>query len=160
MPETAARILPATTGWGTLGNGKDGVIVPASRRIGRPQRYGGDYRDQRRHVPPRCWPPRNASTWDCWESRKPTTTAAGWTVGIGIISAGDIFPPSPDWDDPSSAHTGYAFLHGAFGSSHPDIFNAVLCDGSVRSFSYDVDLDVFKCLSSRNDGIPLDANSF
>ena len=59
-------------------------------------------------------------------------------------------PPSPDWSgDPGAA---FSVLHSSFGSSHPGLFNAALCDGSVTAISYDVDLQVFKRACSRNDG--------
>jgi prepilin-type N-terminal cleavage/methylation domain-containing protein len=72
------------------------------------------------------------------------------------------FPPQPDWSegDPSVADSGNVPLHGAFGSSHPGIFNAALCDGSVRTISYSVSWEVFKRLSSRNDGETLGANDY
>jgi hypothetical protein len=62
-------------------------------------------------------------------------------------------PPSPDWyaDSLSPLNESVA-LHSAFGSSHPGLFNAGLCDGAVSSISYDVDLEVFKRACSRNDG--------
>jgi prepilin-type N-terminal cleavage/methylation domain-containing protein len=59
-------------------------------------------------------------------------------------------PPSPDWSgDPGAA---FSVLHSSFGSSHPGLFNAALCDGSVTSITYNVDLAIFKRASSRNDG--------
>jgi len=39
-----------------------------------------------------------------------------------------------------------------FGSSHPGAFNALFCDGSVKSLSYNIDLTVFLRLGQRNDG--------
>ncbi|MEA1950448.1 MAG: DUF1559 domain-containing protein [Planctomycetota bacterium] len=147
------------TGWGMLGNGKDGVIV--RRPNGSSDRSG------------------SVGIADLSDGTSTTLLAGEKCLNVGLLGKSQTdddsgyldgwdwdnirwgyFPPSPDWNDPSAAHAGYAFLHGAFGSSHPEIFNAVLCDGSVRSFGYDVDLDVFKRLSSRNDGVPLDASSF
>jgi prepilin-type processing-associated H-X9-DG protein len=43
-------------------------------------------------------------------------------------------------------------IHSSFGSSHPGLFNAALCDGSVTAITYNVDLKVFKLASSRHDG--------
>jgi prepilin-type processing-associated H-X9-DG protein len=64
-------------------------------------------------------------------------------------------PPSPDWTgDPGAA---FSVLHSSFGSSHPGLFNAALCDGSVTSISYDVDLAIFKFASSRDDGEAYDS---
>jgi hypothetical protein len=54
-------------------------------------------------------------------------------------------PPLPD------CITGTGDLR--LGSSHPGYFLGVLADGSVRGFSYDLDLEgVFRPLCSRNDG--------
>jgi prepilin-type N-terminal cleavage/methylation domain-containing protein/prepilin-type processing-associated H-X9-DG protein len=55
--------------------------------------------------------------------------------------------PQPDF-------TGDPSLYGGklFGSSHPGTFNIVLCDGSVRSLPYSVDLSAFKSLADIGDG--------
>jgi uncharacterized protein DUF1559 len=39
-----------------------------------------------------------------------------------------------------------------FGSVHPGGWQAVMCDGSVRSFSYEIDLMVHRHLANRSDG--------
>jgi prepilin-type N-terminal cleavage/methylation domain-containing protein len=39
-----------------------------------------------------------------------------------------------------------------FGSSHPGVFQAVLCDGSVRSINYSISLATFRNLGNRQDG--------
>jgi len=39
-----------------------------------------------------------------------------------------------------------------FGSAHPGGFNAVLCDGSVRNISYNIDVNTFMGLGNRADG--------
>jgi prepilin-type N-terminal cleavage/methylation domain-containing protein len=44
----------------------------------------------------------------------------------------------------------------AFGSAHATGFNGVLCDGSVRSFSYSVDREVLRRLGNRRDGLVVD----
>ena len=59
-------------------------------------------------------------------------------------------PPSPDWTGDAGA--AFSVLHSSFGSSHPGLFNAALCDGSVTSITYNVDLKIFKLACSRNDG--------
>ena len=62
-------------------------------------------------------------------------------------AVGDIrFPPRAD--------TRVADLR-TFGSAHPSVFNAVLCDGSVRAISYNVNQDTYMRLGNRNDGLPL-----
>ena len=40
-----------------------------------------------------------------------------------------------------------------FGSAHPAAFQAVLCDGSVRTVKYSIDLNVLKSLCNRKDGV-------
>lgn len=46
-----------------------------------------------------------------------------------------------------------------FGSAHSSGFNMALCDGSVRSMSYMVDLTTHSRLGSRDDGAVIDGNS-
>jgi prepilin-type N-terminal cleavage/methylation domain-containing protein len=48
------------------------------------------------------------------------------------------------------------FGDGRFGSSHPQQFNVLLCDASVRGFPYEIDLDIFQRLGDRRDGLGLD----
>jgi hypothetical protein len=48
----------------------------------------------------------------------------------------------------------------AFGSAHSAGFNVVLCDGSVRTISYSIDLRVHQYLGNRRDQQPLDASQF
>ena len=43
-------------------------------------------------------------------------------------------------------------LNWAFGSPHGAGFNAVFCDNSVRTISYQVDFRVFSLMGGRNDG--------
>jgi prepilin-type processing-associated H-X9-DG protein len=42
-----------------------------------------------------------------------------------------------------------------FGSPHPAGFNVVLCDGSVRNISFDVEIVVYDALGHRADGNPI-----
>jgi prepilin-type N-terminal cleavage/methylation domain-containing protein len=90
----------------------------------------------------------------------------GWVEGWDIDTVRwGCFPPQPDWNngDPGSAHdktTTFATLHASFGSSHNEIFNTALCDGSVRTISYSISFDVFKNLSSRCDGEMIDSKDF
>ncbi len=45
-------------------------------------------------------------------------------------------------------------LSGAnqFGSAHPSTWQIILCDGSVHSLSYDIDIEVHRRLANRSDG--------
>jgi prepilin-type N-terminal cleavage/methylation domain-containing protein/prepilin-type processing-associated H-X9-DG protein len=45
-----------------------------------------------------------------------------------------------------------------FGSAHPSGCNMSLCDGSVRSISYNIDEYVHVRMCQRSDGLPVDAN--
>jgi hypothetical protein len=67
-------------------------------------------------------------------------------------------PPSPDFvAGEGSPNLDSPILHSSFGGSHPGQFTAGLCDGSVTSISYDVDIEVFKRACSRDDGEPYEA---
>jgi prepilin-type N-terminal cleavage/methylation domain-containing protein len=46
---------------------------------------------------------------------------------------------------------GFNYYQG-FGSVHPATWHAAMCDGSVRSFSYDIDVNVHRHLANRADG--------
>jgi prepilin-type N-terminal cleavage/methylation domain-containing protein len=54
--------------------------------------------------------------------------------------------PAPDYKDSSLA------IKDVFGSAHDGIFQITLCDGSVRSISYYVDLATWQSLGHRSDG--------
>lgn len=59
-------------------------------------------------------------------------------------AVGDIrFPPRVDGRTPDLR---------VLGSAHPGGFNGVLCDGSVRNFSYNINEDTFMRLGHRADG--------
>ena len=40
----------------------------------------------------------------------------------------------------------------AFGSAHGSTFNIAMCDGSVHTIGYNIDLKVHKYLANRKDG--------
>lgn len=62
-------------------------------------------------------------------------------------------PPSPDYvAGEGSPNLDSPVLHSSFGGSHPGLFTAGMCDGSVSAISYDVDATVFKRACSRDDG--------
>ncbi len=47
-----------------------------------------------------------------------------------------------------------------FGSAHAGGWNVALCDGSVRTVSYTIDLTVHRNLGNRKDGTPIDGSEF
>jgi len=65
-------------------------------------------------------------------------------------SLGGVSPPLQDtpgyWED------------SAYGSAHPGSFNMALCDGSVRTINYSVDVTAFGHLCNRRDEVPIDPN--
>ncbi len=51
-------------------------------------------------------------------------------------------------------------LSSIFGSAHPSGWQAVLCDGSVRSLSYSIDPAIHSRLGNRRDGEAIDGSAF
>ena len=58
--------------------------------------------------------------------------------------------PQSDFQHPAEPP---AFWSGRFGSSHAGVFNGAMVDGSVRSFSYNMDAEQFRRVCVRNDGL-------
>jgi prepilin-type N-terminal cleavage/methylation domain-containing protein len=63
----------------------------------------------------------------------------------------DDFDATPQPDTREEDTTG----EGLFGSSHPQLFQAVYVDGSVHVITYDIDRLVFASLGNRSDGLTL-----
>jgi prepilin-type N-terminal cleavage/methylation domain-containing protein len=140
-------------GWGMLGNGRDAPVVR------RPD--GSAYRSG---------PVRLAQLVDgasktlllgekCLNigllGQDQTDDTLGWCEGWDWDSIRwGYFQPAADWNDSNASlkHAGNFALHSSFGSSHPQAFVAANCDGAIRQVRFDVDLDVFKAMCSRNDG--------
>ena len=68
-------------------------------------------------------------------------------------------PASPAPTPPMRDTPGYQNLVG-FGGAHPSSINCAMCDGSVHTVSYTVDPIMFMRLGSRNDGQPIDGNTY
>lgn len=72
----------------------------------------------------------------------------GWTVGFDWDTVRwTASQPQPDFTIPPGVNPG---CQSIFGSAHSAGFGAVFCDGSVRTFRYDVNGTVFRALGSRN----------
>jgi prepilin-type N-terminal cleavage/methylation domain-containing protein/prepilin-type processing-associated H-X9-DG protein len=47
-----------------------------------------------------------------------------------------------------------------FGSVHPGGCYFVFCDGSVRELNYSIQVEVYRCLGNRKDGVPVSSGSY
>ena len=87
-----------------------------------------------------------------------TDSVPGETGALGSGGDGQGYFVGYDWDTHRFAHkppiqdSPGADLYEVFGSAHPGAWSVVLCDGSVRSISYDIDLTTHKRLANRHDG--------
>ncbi len=79
---------------------------------------------------------------------------AGWDEDTvcytGVIPLDDD-DRTPQPDTTGEDETG----GGLFGSSHPGLFQAVYCDGSVHVVTYTIDRLVWASLGNRSDGLTL-----
>ncbi|GIW94484.1 MAG: prepilin-type N-terminal cleavage/methylation domain-containing protein [Pirellulaceae bacterium] len=86
---------------------------------------------------------------------------SGWDHDV-IRQACWQWAPSPDCVggtgnlDPRGVPCGFG--QSRFGSSHPQGFNVVLADGSVRFLTYIIDQEMFRRLGNRGDKLPLTLN--
>ena len=62
----------------------------------------------------------------------------------------------PLYDD--AVPPGMGIVFWGFGSAHPTGINFVFCDASVRSISYDIDLDLYVALGNKSDGLVIDVD--
>ncbi|MDZ7617231.1 MAG: DUF1559 domain-containing protein [Patescibacteria group bacterium] len=70
-----------------------------------------------------------------------------------LSADGTTGPPGPDSLAPDQGSS--TLWIQRFGSSHAGGFNGVMADGSVRSISYSIDLETFRRICVRNDGLPV-----
>lgn len=149
-------------GWGVLGNGMDGVVV--RRPNGEANRTHSiklgvhvlDGTSKTLMLGEKCL---NLALLGSSQTDDDSGYCDGWDWDV--VRWG-YFPPVQDWYDGNSgsAHGGNVPLHGAFGSSHPGIFNAAMADGSGRTIRLDVDIETFKRVCSRDDGEIYDSDDF
>ena len=66
----------------------------------------------------------------------------------------------PTYSVPMQDQPGYDGGNRVFGSAHAGGFNVALCDGSIRSLSYSIDLSTFQSLGNRQDGQVIDGSQF
>ena len=71
---------------------------------------------------------------------------------IRWVGPGDDATYAPHQDQ-SGALTMSSYI---FGSAHSSGFNAAMCDGSVKSMNYAIDLQTHRRLGNRRDGLPID----
>jgi len=92
---------------------------------------------------------------DTYEGTDTTENEQG---GYGSGGDGHSYFQGFDWDthrfgaEPPVQDSPGADPFRVFGSAHPVVWHAVLCDGSVRAVSYDIDLTTHKRLANRHDG--------
>ena len=80
----------------------------------------------------------------------------GYDWDVNVWGGGVESGPNPvDRFRPYQDQVGWKPL-GNYGSAHPGGFHVTLCDGSVRTFSYDIDLEAFANICDRKDGQALD----
>lgn len=80
---------------------------------------------------------------------------AGWTDGWDPdVMRSTGVPPLQDGSTDGMmkeyADGAWPYWEFHFGAAHPGSFNAVFADGSVHSISYDIDLEVFNAIGTRN----------
>ncbi len=80
--------------------------------------------------------------------------APGWDSEIYRRGRADL-APKPDSEHTSVTAADPNSGSVLFGSSHPGVFVTSLVDGSTRSLSYSIDLEVFEYFCRRNDGEPV-----
>ena len=72
-------------------------------------------------------------------------SGSDWDINV----YGSAFPQFRPGQDQRGAGT---TVYGGFGSAHPGVFHAVMCDGAVAAIPYDIDIPVHTFLSNRGDG--------
>ena len=82
----------------------------------------------------------------------------GWIIGFDYDTVRFSFLNEDRQEEtiPMRDRPGYSGSGYNFGSTHPNGFNAVFCDGSVQKIPYEIDLGTHKNLGNRHDGHVID----
>lgn len=75
-----------------------------------------------------------------------------WDENNGYINGWDWDTIRWSYQNPAPDRADASYYDLRFGSSHPNVFNVAMADGSVRSIAYNIDLATFRALTARNDG--------
>jgi prepilin-type N-terminal cleavage/methylation domain-containing protein/prepilin-type processing-associated H-X9-DG protein len=132
---TPCTQLPAVT-FASITDGTSNTVLAGEKYVSSDKYGGSQWGDNN------SW--ANGSTWiSARHSRR--------QPGPDLPAARDAAARNLPWRDPSGANTD-AGMWDFFGSPHPSGFNVVLCDGSVRSIRYSVNLTTWQNMVARNDG--------
>jgi prepilin-type N-terminal cleavage/methylation domain-containing protein len=101
-----------------------------------------------------------------YPENSPTDWGESWNMYVGydddncrwVGSIDDV--PVSDFVPRPELYGYYMLRWHMFGSAHESGCNFVLCDGSVRLISYEIDAEVHRRLGNRMDGLPIDGKQF
>ena len=94
------------------------------------------------------------SMYNGWDKDNVRSTAITLLANGTLVTIGS-YPPAPDTETPDQKKNQYQW---AFGGAHSGGWQAVFCDGSVRSLSYDMGLLIHRDLGNRQDGNVIDSS--